>query len=162
MYPYNIKNNSAKNISAQETTPNTPHTYTSESSLPMIKDCMQLASNNSEFYKDFSQQFQDIPTKELVLKMYLNKCKASKMLSEIYYQLTSEKLTTPSPATPSLSDDISENAETQMLSELNDISIFQTLLFSLLNVGLRDMLYEIITDMQSNAQILNYLYCKYK
>lgn len=168
MYPYNIrnelKNQPKKEIKSQETEKNTEtgkrDDYGPET-ITMLEMGMRTVSDDAHFYNSLAADIYNLPDKELVLKMYLNKCKAGKILSSINSDITGERLITPEPNQADLSEDICENFCKQMLAELENTNFFRSLLFTLLNIGFRDMLYEIITDMQNNAQILNYLYSKY-
>lgn len=60
-----------------------------------------------------------------------------------------------------ISDNMAENFSNALFGELSAVEFYRKLYFAFLNPELRDALFEIITDEQGHAQILNYMYSKY-
>ena len=118
-----------------------------------VEDCNTLANmlTNEEAKKAFH-------------KIHHDEEKHRKIFTEIY-----EIVTGNPPSEEDLiveekpvSDNMLEDFSKSIFEELGAVEFYRKIYFSFLNTEIRDALFEIMTDEQAHAQILNYMYSKYQ
>ncbi len=149
-----------------ENTPQTPppsqepNRYIAEMLIEAIKD----ERTDAKYYDTIANMLEDENDKKLFHKIHHDELKHEKIFAEIYELLTGSK---PSEEEITIeekpvSENMEENFANSIIDELSAVEFYRKILFSFLNQEIRDALYEVITDEQGHAQILNYMYSKYK
>ena len=107
------------------------------------------------------EQVNDLEVKEILRQMSLDEQKHYKYLSQIYKQLTGNEPVVQ-VGKVEISGNILEEIAKAFFGELEAVEIYRRLMFLFLNLQIRDMIYEIITDEQAHAAKLNYINTKYR
>jgi len=132
--------------------------------IEMIKEAIKDEKSDGIFYDTIADMLTDENDKKIMHKVYHDEDKHRKMFIEIYEMLTEEAF--PENETDSsekeVSQNMAENFENALFDEISAIEFYRKLYFVFLNQEIRDALFEIITDEQNHADIVNYMYSKYK
>jgi len=99
--------------------------------------------------------------KEQIKYAYEDEGKHYKMFQYIYYQLTGEQIDIPLPEVKSY-DIMRDAVEASINGELAAVDLYRKIQSMLPTLGLKDMLFEIITDEQEHATRFTYLYSMIK
>lgn len=174
MYPYNFN---PKQTEAAKTTqnPTTLNIHSKEVKdackvppkpdkklLDMIQMGITDSAQTASFYKTLMNVLHIPNDIEMVRNTYLDELKHVKLLQEIYYIASGEKAPEYTVTPVSLSENILENFQKAIFDSLEAADFYRELYFSFLNLELRDMLFEILTDEQDHAARFNFLFSKYK
>lgn len=155
MYPYNIKNNSKPipklntarlTISADEQT-----------LQAMLNDAINDENRDFMYYQALSEAMPDSVDGEIVKSMSLDEYKHKRIFEEIYTALTGEQPTISVVETETDFSDIPAVLLNRLFDELESVEMYRDIMSAFEDNAIRDMLFEIITDEQSHADILNYL-----
>ena len=155
MYPYNIKNNSKPipklntarlTISADEQT-----------LQAMLNDAINDENRDFMYYQALSEAMPDSVDGEIVKSMSLDEYKHKRIFEEIYTALTGEQPTISVVETETDFSDIPAVLVNRLFDELESVEMYRDIMSAFEDNAIRDMLFEIITDEQSHADILNYL-----
>ncbi len=178
MYPYNINSNFNKqsaqaNSKRYEAAPisiqshedsdcsEAPPTPSSNKYIiEMLREAVKDELTDAKYYDSLAEALECDEDRKAVYKIHKDEIKHSKMFSDIYSQLTGEAPNVTSE-TKRLSDNLLNEFSNNIFNELQGVEFYRKLLFAFLNLEFRDALYEIITDEQAHAQIMNYLYSKH-
>ena len=155
MYPYNIKNNSKPipklntarlTISADEQT-----------LQAMLNDAINDENRDFMYYQALSEAMSDSVDSEIVKSMSLDEYKHKRIFEEIYTALTGEQPTISVVETETDFSDIPAVLVNRLFDELESVEMYRDIMSAFEDNAIRDMLFEIIADEQSHADILNYL-----
>ena len=155
MYPYNIKNNSKPipklntarlTISADEQT-----------LQAMLNDAINDENRDFMYYQALSEAMPDSVDGEIVKSMSLDEYKHKRIFEEIYTALTGEQPTISVVETETDFSDIPAVLVNRLFDELESVEMYRDIMSAFEDNAIRDMLFEIITDEQSHADIFNYL-----
>ena len=143
-----------------------------------IKDLLVIALEDELYDKNFYKQLAKIinnkEDSEIVMQISMDEKKHYNYLCKLYKKITDYM--------PSLDDidiykkvenkinkidkgkeyDLTKTFASAIFSELEAVEFYRRLMFMFLDLEVRDMIYEIITDEQAHATKFNYLYSKYK
>ena len=126
-----------------------------------VADTEQIA----ERYRRLLQEAEILSPSETVLKsMYLEEKKHLRQLREALYLITGQTPEIqPEEQTPSTLEIIDPKTylEETLLLELNAIDFMRNFFLAVPDGELRDLFFEILTDKQSHANALTYLFSKY-
>lgn len=95
--------------------------------------------------------------REQIRYAYEDEGKHYKMFQYIYYQLTGDQIDIPLPEVKEY-DKMRDAIEDSINGELAAVELYRKIQSLLPTIGLRDMLFEIITDEQEHATRFTYLY----
>ena len=100
---------------------------------------------------------------DILKTMLLDEQKHSKQLKDIIYSIYGEiqTLENTETAEDAQATDAAGMLEETMLTEMDDIGFFRSLLLSMPENDLRDPFYEMVTDKQNHCNGLCFLYSKY-
>ncbi|MDE6181816.1 MAG: ferritin-like domain-containing protein [Eubacteriales bacterium] len=168
MYPYFSNNNISKKeikTSSYEKTDSDNDIDNQEEFenciLDMILDAIEESNEDSRYYEKLSTMVKDENDKASLRKIHLEDMKHFNMLSDLYTSLTGREPNFEIDEIEiegSLADEFLEGAE----DKLENVELYRNIMMAFLDIGIRDMIFEIITDEQNHAQKLNQLYYKYK
>ncbi len=150
MYPYNLEQ--IKIMSEEDSQKN----KITEMLILALEDELK----DKDYYMQMMDQVNDKEVKEILRQMSLDEQKHYKYLSQIYKQLTGNEPVVQ-VGKVEISGNILEEITKAFFGELEAVEVYRRLMFLFLNLQIRDMIYEIITDEQAHAAKLNYLYTKY-
>lgn len=170
MYPYNFnpKNTQAPkpatlNIHSKEAVdPCNVPLKSDKKLLDMIQIGISDSAQTAFFYKTMMSVLRIPNDIEIVRNAYLDELKHIKLLQEIYYITSGEKAPEYTTMPVSLSENLLENFQKAIFDSLEAADFYRELYFSFLNLEIRDMLFEILTDEQDHATRFNFLFSKYK
>lgn len=129
--------------------------------LEILKEAIKDEANDADYYWNLSNKMSSQEDKDILRKIRTDELKHNKMFKDIYYQITGERIDSNAES-KKISNDVVSEIENSIFNELDTVEFYRKLMFAFLNLEIRDMLYEIITDEQAHAQKLNYLYAKYR
>ena len=162
MYPYNLSNkypNDEKKSQLQMAAYESNNDL-NQKILEMLSMAMANEKSDGNYYLQLAQKINDEDDKKIVKQMSLDEQKHYKYLDKIYKQISDMQ-----PEIESIAKDVSDNLlddfSNSMLEELDTVEFYRYLLFLFLDLNIRDMIYEIITDEQAHATKMNYMYSKY-
>lgn len=126
--------------------------------LELIMDALKDEKNAARLYERLAEAAQGDEEKELLMQLVSDERKHYKMLLEIYYTLTGERLENePEADEPTISDNLCREYARLVKEEIEAAKGYRTMFFLFLNQELRDNFFEILTDEQHHALILSYL-----
>lgn len=134
-----------------------PNKYISK----LIEELINIAMYNSEFYKQLAANTLNHDDKNMIMQIDFDEEKHSKMLYDLYLKLNGDYPETSEPSV-NLSQNLLDNISNALMTELDNIETYRTLLFALEDQDLKNMINEIIFDKQNHSAKLNYLYSKNK
>ena len=143
--------------------------------VQMLLMAMKNELEDKNYYNALSKKINNKQDAEIINQISLDEQKHYKYLYEIYkktisswdnssYDLDQENLLNnlkKDLKDPELSDNILDDFTNSMLDELDTVEFYRRLLFLFLDLQIKDMLYEIITDEQAHATKFSYLFSKY-
>ncbi len=131
--------------------------------IQMVTEAIKDEMIDSKFYATIANTLEDEADAKIFYKIACDEKKHEKIFSEIYEMLTGSSFSDDGMDLEKkpVSEDMTENFSNAIFDELSAVEFYRKLYFAFLNTELRDALFEIITDEQGHAQILNYMYSKY-
>ncbi len=127
----------------------------------MILCAIEQENNDMRYYEKLSTCVKDEKDRECLRRIHLEDMKHFNMFSGLYTNLTGkepifeyDEIDIENP----LAEEFLEGAE----QKLENVELYRNIMMAFLDVGIRDMIFEIITDEQRHAQKLNQLYYKYR
>lgn len=160
MYPYNIPIDMETNVQ-EKGKPKRPH-IPDKKILELILGAMEAAACNARYYKKLAGAMPSPEDVEAIRHMELDEKKHEKLFADIYYFLAGERPATQAVKDKELYPDAIIDFQHCMFDELKEVELNRIIYFSFLNMAMRDMLYEIMTDKQAHAIKFGYLFAKYK
>ena len=132
--------------------------------LEMIKEAIRDERADGRFYDNIANMLTDENDKKIMHKLHHVENKHEKIFMEIFEMITGEKPDESQLEADDkpVSDDMTENFENSIFDEISAVEFYRKLYFVFLNQEIRDALFEILTDEQNHADVLNYMYSKYK
>ena len=128
----------------------------------MLIDSINDAHADYIRYSLLALKMETEENQELLKTLAYNKYKHRRIFEEIYYTLTGEMYYVKEPNSPIISHDLVAELTDRFFDELEAIEIRRDIMVSIENVEIRDMLFEIITDGQNHAAVLNYILSAYR
>lgn len=166
MYPYNIwqagqngKQNDVE-VMANENAVENINNRADQKIIDMLLMAMKNENKDKNYYEQLSKKIRDREDSNIVYQIALDEQKHYKYLAQIYKRLTKQ---TPSVQfeQAKLGDNLADEFAISIFDELGAVEFYRRLMFLFLDLQIRDMFYEIITDEQAHATKFNYLYSKY-
>lgn len=169
MYPYNVNPNTTTetvntiNIHSKEAVdPCSAPQKADKKLLEMLSMGIEDSIQTAAFYKAMMNTIRIPNDVEIIRNAYLDELKHKKLLQEIYYIATGETAPDYCPQRVQLSNNTLENIQKALFDSLETADFFRELYFSFLNLEIRDMLFEMLTDKQDHGTRFNYLFAKYR
>lgn len=130
--------------------------------LDLIKGAIQQENHDMRYYEALSNMAPDNESKEYLRRIHLEDMKHFNMFSELYSDLSGKE---PDFEWEEIDIDCN-NLQKEFLKgfeqKCENIELYRNIMVAFLDVRIRDMLFEIITDEQNHMQKLNYLHNKFK
>ena len=157
MYPYNIKKSDLSASEARTTSQNSNQTL-----ADMLIDAIHDEVSDFNKYIALSRNVTDKEDSEIVRAMAYDEYKHRRIFEEIYKSLMGSSPDIPAQEYPSNSKNLVESFTDSLFDELEAVELYREIMSAFENLDIRDMVFEIITDEQAHADILNYLIAKYR
>lgn len=129
----------------------------SKNLIDLIIEAMKDERNDRVKYKMMMDMTRKDKIKEQIRFAYEDEGKHYKMFQYIFYQLTGKQIDIPVPEVEEY-DELINAVETSINGELEAVELYRKIQSMLPNIGLRDMLFEIITDEQEHATRFTYVF----
>jgi len=162
MYPYNTSKTNHQN---------TNNLKSSNAKLIMSEEEMTVQDilinemndkeHNYQYYSALSEKLTDSADAETVKSMAFDEYKHKRLLEEIYYALTETMPEKTEVKIEPISNNINDEFTNTFFKELEAVEMNRELMASFENQSVKDLFFEILTDEQAHAAILNYLIQKY-
>ena len=128
-----------------------------QSIIDMLNDALDDEYRDYYKYMALAEDLTDEADSETVKSMAYDEYKHRRLLEEIYTAVTGSAPRPPQNiiqprAGKYTIDDLTDS----LFGELEGVEFYRDIMFSLKNTTLRDMLFEIMTDEQAHAAIINY------
>jgi rubrerythrin len=136
-------------------------TSTSNNILDLLIEAMKDERHDRVKYKMMMDMAKTDKEREQIKYAYEDEGKHYKMFQYIYYQLTGDQIDIPTPEVEKY-DNLTDAVESSINGELEAVELYRKIQSLLPTIGLRDMLFEIITDEQEHATRFTYLYSMLK
>lgn len=169
MYPYNVNNNQKQapqvNIKTRENANALYQLSKDKQLLALLATAIADTEELAPLYEQLSRYSELGKDSEVLRSAFLDELKHNKQLSDIYYQITGERLQKGGKNTasrPKLPTALAEGLESMLLDELENTDFYRDLMLLMPQGDLRDQFFEVVTDKQDHCCRLCYLYSKYK
>lgn len=129
----------------------------SKNLIDLIIEAMKDERHDRVKYKMMMDMTKKDKIKEQIRFAYEDEGKHYKMFQYIFYQLTGKQIDIPIPEVEEY-DELIDAVETSINGELAAVELYRKIQSMLPNIGLRDMLFEIITDEQEHATRFTYVF----
>ena len=166
MYPYNLKTKNTPIIAKERTRKN--KTTTDLSADRRLQELLQMARREAaELEKKYAILLQEEALKgaeDIIRTMETDGKKHQRILRELLFTIfsdTVEEILEEIEECEMEQKNTEELLEELLLQELDDIPFYRSLLESMEEGDLWNLLFEILTDKQNHAAALNHLYAKY-
>jgi rubrerythrin len=123
----------------------------------LLIDAMKDERYDRAKYKVMMDRVKNEKVKEQIRFAFEDEGKHYKMFQYIFYQFTGKEIDIPVPEVEKF-DEIIDAIESSINGELQAVEQYRKIQSKLPTVGLRDMLFEIITDEQEHATRLTYVF----
>ena len=156
MYPYNIKTPDTKlqkNIIVANDV---------EIISEMIIDAINDETGDYKKYTALASMIDNADDSETVKSMSYDEFKHKRLFEEIYYSLTGLTAPEAKEAAEEVYEDITEALTESLFEELEAVEMYREIMAAMENEAVKNMLFEIITDEQAHADLINYLLSKNK
>lgn len=130
---------------------------TSKNLIDLIIEAMKDERHDRVKYKMMMDMTKKDKIKEQIKFAYEDEGKHYKMFQYIFYQLTGKQIDIPIPEVEEY-DELIDAVETSINGKLAAVELYRKIQSMLPNIGLRDMLFEIITDEQEHATRFTYVF----
>ncbi len=127
--------------------------------LDLLLEALTDEKEDFDYYSRLINMFTEPEDKDIIRSIMMDEQKHYLLISDIYYKLTGRQPVVEQIVRPigrNLGNEIGE----QLLRELEGADLYRKLYFAFLNLQFRDMLFEALTDEQSHAAKMNYLFAK--
>ncbi|WP_017416089.1 ferritin-like domain-containing protein [Clostridium tunisiense] len=129
----------------------------SKNLIDLLIEAMKDERHDRAKYKMMMDMTKKEKIKEQINFAYEDEGKHYKMFQYIFYQLTGKQIDIPIPEVEEY-DELIDAVETSINGELGAVELYRKIQSMLPNIGLRDMLFEIITDEQEHATRFTYVF----
>ena len=167
MYPYNFLDVSEEDYSYQETYSNQedvspsqkipPQSSQDKKIIKMLEDSMNHELEDADYYRRLIDLATDRNDKEVLKSISQQELKHFSILEEIYNHLTGKNFKAIFEPTK-ISNNILNEYSKSIYGELKGFEMYRKLYYSFLNVQIRDMIYEIMSDEQNHSIKISHLY----
>lgn len=130
---------------------------TSKKFIDLLIDAMKDERYDRIKYKNMMEMTKNEKIKEQLAFAYEDEGKHYKMFQYIFYQFTGKEIDIPIPEVEEY-DELVDAVEASINGELEAVEMYRKIQSMLPTIGLRDMLFEIITDEQEHATRLTYVF----
>ncbi|MEG0773298.1 ferritin-like domain-containing protein [Clostridium sp.] len=130
---------------------------TSKKFIDLLIDAMKDERYDRIKYKNMMEMTKNDKVKEQLVFAYEDEGKHYKMFQYIFYQFTGKEIDIPVPEVQEY-DELIDAVEASINGELEAVEMYRRIQSMLPTIGLRDMLFEIITDEQEHATRLTYIF----
>ncbi len=167
MYPYNRKTQLYYTpIRAKErtNTAQSPDLSTDRRLQELLLLAKQEAAQLAQKYTALLQEEALTEAQDIIKTMETDGKKHQRILQEVLFIIfsdTAEEMTEEIPETETETTGGAALLEELLLTELDDIPFYRSLLSAMEEDDLWDLLFEILTDKQNHTAALNHLYAKY-
>lgn len=160
MYPYNLEPSEIK-IMADEKKGKADNLQMADKKiLDMLLLALKDESKDQNYYEQLSKKVDNKEDAKILRQISLDEQKHYKYFAQIYKRLTGKNPSVQFEKAEVGNNIVGEFAQA-IFEELGAVEFYLRLMFLFLDLQIRDMIYEIITDEQAHASKLNYLYSKY-
>lgn len=158
MYPYSVKEKEIqKNSTKGELAVSADIRTVSE----MLADAVNDEAGDFAKYSSISEMLTDRDDAETVKSMSYDEFKHKRIFEEIYHALNgSLPDTVDNTESSQPAKDLLSELSDSLFSELEAVEMYREIMAAFGGSEVRDMIFEIITDEQAHADILNYLIAK--
>ena len=164
MYPYNIHRPKTAIIAKERSQTKSPALSTDRRLQELLQLARQDAARLEKKYHALLEEVTLSTAQDIIRTMEIDSKKHQRILQEALFTIFSDTF-------EDIFEDITEGdippkeaealLEELLFTELDDITFYRNLLFSMDDDDLWDLMFEIITDKQNHAAALNHLYAKY-
>lgn len=126
----------------------------------LIENAINDAANDIVSFNTISENFSDASDKELIKGIEMDKIKQKKYLEDIYYFAVGKKFDSEIKYDNKEKLNNPGIIKIKLFEEMEEIDFLRKIYFSFVNLSIRDMIYEVITDLQNHAIKLTYLLSK--
>lgn len=167
MYPYNRKTQLYHTpIRAKERTNTTQSSdlSTDRRLQELLMLAKQEAAQLAQKYTALLQEEALTEAQDIIKTMETDGKKHQRILQEVLFIIfsdTAEEMTEEMPETETETNSGAALLEELLLTELDDIPFYRSLLSTMEDNDLWDLMFEILTDKQNHTAALNHLYAKY-
>jgi len=129
--------------------------------LDMLVMAIEEARQNSKYYLLLMEQSRFIEDKEILRQIHLDEVKHDKIFCEIHKKIAGEEAivnVNEKPCSPYLAKEFEKN----IFAKLDNVEFYRQIYFMFLDLEVRDMLFEVITDEQIHTTKLSYLLSRMK
>lgn len=167
MYPYNRKTQLYHTpIRAKERTNTTQSSdlSTDRRLQELLMLAKQEAAQLAQKYTALLQEEALTEAQNIIKTMETDGKKHQRILQEVLFIIfsdTAEEMTEEMPETETETNSGAALLEELLLTELDDIPFYRSLLSAMEDNDLWDLMFEILTDKQNHTAALNHLYAKY-
>lgn len=168
MYPYNHRTQTPPSSILAKENIQAPSGHPPLSADRRLQELLQLAGKDAavleQKYTALLQENRLQDAAEILKTMETDSKKHRRILREILFTLFSDTL---EDIVEEIMEDEPETADAEdlleelLLTELDDITFYRSLLSSMEDDDLWELIFEIIVDKQNHAAALNHLYAKY-
>lgn len=125
--------------------------------LELIQKSIEDEMVAIDYYQKLSDATEDQVEKTLLTENMQDEQKHLQMFQNIYKMLNGSEFTPENIDFKSVSSSHHDDLVDALFAELEDVEFYRQIYFAFLNLEIRDMIYEIITDEQKHADKLNYI-----
>lgn len=155
MYPYNTRINDepvsdAKLVISADT----------QTIADMLVDAINDEAGDYKKYTDLSQSISDAEDSETVKSMSYDEFKHKRIFEEIYHALTGNDAPEANTESWTPGEILIAELTDSLFAELEAVEMYRELMSAFESTMIRDMIFEVITDEQAHADIINYLLAK--
>lgn len=154
MYPYNIKTTDTKPKK------NIVMANDVEIISEMLIDAINDEASDYKKYTTLASIINNSEDSETVKSMSYDEYKHKRLFEEIYNNLTGMKAPEAKEEADIVYDNLTDALKDSLFGELEAVEMYREIMAAVEDQYIRDMLYEIITDEQAHADLINYLLAK--
>ncbi len=129
--------------------------------LDLLLEALTDEKEDIDYYGRLMNMARTPEDREIIRQVQMDEQKHYMITSDIYYKLTGKQPVVEQIIRP-LGRNLLHEYEKRIFGELAGADLYRKLYFAFLNLQLRDMLFEMMTDEQGHAAKFNYLYAKTK
>ncbi len=125
----------------------------------MLADAVNDEAGDFSTYAAIAEIITDANDSETVKSMSYDEFKHKRIFEEIYNAINGSLPESSEPTLPTI-EDLSAALSDCLFSELEAVEMYREIISAFESTEIRNMIFEVITDEQAHADILNYLIAK--
>lgn len=129
--------------------------------LELLLEAISQEDEDIRYFQKLEKMLKNTKDKDMIRKIMLDDKKHFKIFSEIYKSLTGKEPIFEKEEVE-IDDSLIEEIFDSIEQKLENVELYRLLLSSFLDVGIRDLIFEIITDEQAHAQKLTQIHNRNK